>query len=112
MNLFQAGALVATSLQQAVNKSISEATPVLQDFWGARAKATGARTPGGEPSWKPFGGAQSALEGGLSALQRRNSDALEKQKAEEAIKLLQSQVSCSYHLPVAHSAVQCKGKLH
>ena len=89
MNLFQAGALVATSLQQAVNKSISEATPVLQDLLGSRANAAN-RAP--QPGWGPFKSAKSVLEGGISAMQRRNSDALEKKKAEEAIKLLQSQV--------------------
>ena len=113
MNISQAGALVATSLQQVFNKSVSEATPVLQEFWGSRAKSAPAATETAQVPWRPFSSAKGALEGGLSAVQavqRRNSDAAEKKKAEEAIKLLQSQVGFHSidHILISHQLLAAK----
>lgn len=93
MNVFQAGALVANSLQQVLQKSVSEAGPVLSGLWGSKSKVTENVGTNSESSWSPIYGARSKLGESLSTIQRRNSDANEKKNAEIALKLLQSQVS-------------------
>ena len=97
MNMLQAGALLATSLQQALQRSVTEAAPVLKDVWGSRSKLSENAASLAE-SWAPLVGVKSRLEERMSALQKRksdaarNSDAAEKKKSEEALKLLHSQV--------------------